>query len=59
MKKQEISRFLNTGTAIGLCTGVSIVVGAFLQNVAMCLILGAGIDVVIAAICAPNKQQDR
>jgi ElaB/YqjD/DUF883 family membrane-anchored ribosome-binding protein len=59
MKKQKISEILNVGTAIGLCTAVSIVLGAFLQNVVLCLSIGAGIGVVIGAIYAIKKPGDK
>lgn len=50
MKKQKISEIFNMGTVIGLSTAVSIVVGALLQNVVLCLFIGAGIGVVIGTI---------
>jgi hypothetical protein len=47
------------GTAIGLCTAVSIVLGAFLQNVMLCMFIGAGIGVVIGAIYVIRKPQGK
>lgn len=52
MRKQRMSEILNMGTAIGLCTAISIVLGALLQNVVLCLSIGSGIGVVIGAIYA-------
>ena len=59
MKKHKMSKFWNMGTAIALCTAVSIVLGAFLQNVVMCLCIGAGIGVVIGAVYGNKKLQDK
>ncbi|NLX90520.1 MAG: hypothetical protein GXZ07_02845 [Firmicutes bacterium] len=59
MKKQKVSKFWNMGTAIGLCTAVSIVLGALLQNVVMWLCIGAGIGVVLGAISVNKKLQDK
>jgi hypothetical protein len=47
------------GTAIGLCTAVSIVLGAFLQNVMLCMFIGTGIGVVIGAIYVIRKPQGK
>lgn len=52
MRKQRMSEILNMGTAIGLCTAISIVLGALLKNVALCLSIGSSIGVVIGAIYA-------
>lgn len=59
MKKRKMSEFWNMGTAIGLCTAIGIVLGVFLQKVALCMSIGAGIGVVIGAICVIEKQWNK
>lgn len=59
MKKQKISEILIKSIAIGLCAAVSIVLGAFLQNVVLCLSISAGIGVIIGAIYVIKKTRDK
>jgi hypothetical protein len=54
-----MSEILTMGTAISFCTAVSIVLGAFLQNVVLCMLTGAGTGVVIGAILVVKESQSK
>lgn len=56
-KKRGISEYWSLGTAIGACAAIGVVVGAILNNVAMWLIIGAGIGVVLGAIGESRKRE--
>jgi hypothetical protein len=59
MREQRMSEILTMGTAISFCTTVSIVLGAFLQNVVLCMLTGAGTGVVIGAILVVKESQSK
>jgi len=42
-----MSDFSNIGTVIGLCAAIGIVLWALLNNVVLCLCVGAGLGVVL------------
>ncbi len=48
--KQNISKYWNLGTSIGLCSAVGVVLGALLHNLVLWLLIGAGVGVVLGAV---------
>ena len=59
MREQRMSEILTMGTAISFSTAVSIELGAFLQNVVLFMLTGAGTGVVIAAILVVKESQSK
>ena len=59
MKKHKISDYWNMGTAIGLCAAVGITLGALLQNIILWLCIGAGVGVLLGAISAQSKKENK
>jgi uncharacterized membrane protein len=59
MKKRKMSDYLTTGTVIGLCTAIGVVLGALLQNVVLWPCIGVGIGVVLGAVSANKKPRDK
>ena len=55
--KRRISDYWNMGTAIGLCAGIGIVLGALLDNLVLWLCVGAGVGVVLGAITQTHKSK--
>lgn len=57
MNKNKVSSYWNTGTSIGLCAGVGILLGVLLQNLVLWLCIGAGIGTVLGAVTMLNKKK--
>ncbi len=57
MKKRKMSDYWGIGTAIGLCAGVGIVLGAIFQNVTLWLLIGAGVGGVLGAVSEMYKKK--
>ena len=57
MHKHKLSEYWNTGTSIGLCAAIGIVLGALFNNLILWLSIGASIGVVLGAISAMYKKK--
>ena len=57
MKKHKLSDFCNMGSAIGLCAAVGVVLGALLGDPVLWLCLGAGVGVVLGAVCVSRQKR--
>lgn len=58
-KKHDLLDYWNMGTAIGLCAGIGIFLGALLDHLALWLGIGAGVGVVLGAVVQTHKNKER